>query len=421
MSDEAQNENYEKIRIESKVATEDFGSPQALIDWITTEASIWEGLIADANPLPSDQVHNLGLQGAQEHASDYRSYLGSLTPENFSDSRDLIAASVRICQDISQRLDERSLILSTSHQGIRVRALAATDGPAANLLIGLYSGRNITRVTSPQNLKELWRGLARIITGAGDGDIATRAEDADRFLSDLRSKASSAAHTESEISDLLARTRAESESRQQHADMELREALNAAKNSSTETVKSIQDEWTALRALYDSKFAFQAPVAYWSKRRKIHRIGSMVWGAASAGFAAFLAFVLVPLGSEKFKAAQALLNEEKITPSFLNYLPEIFIVAVLAFICLWTLRFFVRQVSEHLARGEEASQRITMAETFLALANPQNGREALVGEADRAVIVQALFRASAHYGIDDAPPAHWIEDVFRRIKEKEKP
>lgn len=410
----------EQIEIRSRVLKQSFESPSVFIEWLRAEDECWDTFAESKELSASDPLRDFGKRGAEEHAAEYRTYLNSLIEPTWSEPNDLLAAAHRTAKMISERIDEGSLIISTSIQGQRIKALRVADVPAAHLLVTLFTGRNITRTTAPQNAKLLWRGLARIISGAGDGDTLLRLEDADRLVADLRVKAASASSLESEIDRLLGKSRIDAETRHQQADIELRAKLEELDANSAETISGIQTEWTSLRAAYDTKFALQAPVEYWKARRKVHRLGAICWGFASLIYAGIVSVLMIPIGKSNFEEARILWGASA-GPSVSHYLPEIFSVGVVAFISLWVLRFTVRQASEHLARGEEASQRVTMAETFLALSNPGEGKAALVGEADRAVIVQALFRPSAHSGIDDAPPAHWIEDVFRRIKGGDSP
>ncbi len=71
-----------------------------------------------------------------------------------------------------------------------------------------------------------------------------------------------------------------------------------------------------------------------------------------------------------------------------------------------------RQFLGHRALEADAAERVAMVQTFLALMEkPEH-----VAQADRLLILGALFRPSAKGDGDDAAPPSWLDLVMQRIK-----
>ena len=396
-----------------------FTSPEQFLDWLRVESSVWAGMFIDSQIDSADPIAPLGEVGAREHVDEYKAVVSALDEAMNSDWNEEARhqAVLRVSEEVSRQILSRGLIVSTTPLGQKVKSLSRTDMSAAKLAISLATGRNISRVTAPQNSKALWRAIPRITSASASDAADDVVQGLSEALGSARIQAAEVSAVAVETKAVLDKAKADSSEQFSRRENELEGVLKLMSEQTAAAIEAVNREWVGLKATYASEFALRAPVAYWRSRRNVHRFGAAVWGVLSCLFVSVLIIYLIPNAVEKFEDARWLANAKN--SGWIIYLPEIFQVGVVAFLSLWVLRFFVRQVSEHLARSEEASQRVTMAETFLALSSPGEGNPPLVGDADRAVIVQALFRPSGVNGIDDAPPAHWIEDVFRRIKSKD--
>jgi hypothetical protein len=71
------------------------------------------------------------------------------------------------------------------------------------------------------------------------------------------------------------------------------------------------------------------------------------------------------------------------------------LIGVPAVIILWLLRFLHRQATANLAGMDDANERVTMVETYLALQN-----EGKIEAVERPLVLQPLFRPSVATGDD---------------------
>jgi hypothetical protein len=87
-------------------------------------------------------------------------------------------------------------------------------------------------------------------------------------------------------------------------------------------------------------------------------------------------------------------------------------MAIPAVLIGWVLRLIHRVATTNLALMSEASERMAMVQTFLALI-----RDNVATEEDRILILQALFRPSSASGDEGAPP-HWFDLLVQRLDKK---
>ena len=163
-----------------------------------------------------------------------------------------------------------------------------------------------------------------------------------------------------------------------------------------------QQELDRLEAAFKERLRLDAPAVYWTKRRL-----SQTYIAVFA----FIGFLVVTF------AALALLeaNWQDITTLVdkggggFNLLPAI-VLTVPAILLLWVLRLISRVFISSLASARDAALRSTLILTYLALtAEPEAGMQ----EADRLLILQALFRPEHAGPDDDAPPPNLLEIITR--------
>jgi hypothetical protein len=96
-----------------------------------------------------------------------------------------------------------------------------------------------------------------------------------------------------------------------------------------------------------------------------------------------------------------------------SVLVDILPVIVPAFAAIWVLRILGRQLAESLAMMKDASERVTLVKTFLALMRDETAGNPVVRDEDRALILQALFRQSRITAVDDSPPINAFEAIYR--------
>lgn len=394
-----------------------FTSAEAFNTWLSDEAERWKAFKASID-LSSDPIGDLGNLGAAEVVDAWVKLSDQLSRTlDLNDPGVSRVAAAGVARTLNAEFASKRLIPSATSAGRRVLQLHEIDPASARVSLSVLTGRNISRVTHPQHARALWR--ATLLSAMG---IAEDAVTLDRFGAALQSAERSAAEVgaleteaRSSISSAKEALANDTVARNQELDT-LLEQLEARTDAK---LARVEEEWIELRSTYDTKLALKAPRSYWHRRRVVHRWAAAAWGL----FAALLVYgtvsALVPRGARLLTDAA---HRSKVpfpiraSDGIWNYLPELLQVLVFGFLVLWGLRFALRQVAENLARLEEAAQRVTMVETFLAFSAPADGKQAVVGEADRAVIVQALFRPSSPGSIEDPPPVHWIEEVLRRLR-----
>lgn len=394
-----------------------FDSPGSFFHWLQNEADRWRGFTEGGAYPNSDPVSNLGERGSTEHASEWLTYAQRAETELTAPEARRQAFSTDLAAEISQRILSYEIIYSRSQQGARILSLFEDDDAVARVLVSLSTGRDLNRVIHPSNLRRLWRAMPRAFL---EGSPELPHAQVEQVLSEIDLVIAGARDKEEYLGRILREAEESTSTAANEADRLLRERLEVLHGKADAFLGEVQEDWTNLRVTYDRQLALRAPRNYWNARRNAHRIGAAIWGALAASFALFIALALVPSAAEILTGrsdAIAASDGSAAGLGLIQYLPELFQIAVVGFLCLWALRFLVRQSAENLGRLQEASIRVTMVETFLALSNPNEDDRTLVDEADRAVIIQALFRPGMGEGIDDAPPVHWIEDVFRRLRQ----
>jgi hypothetical protein len=396
----------------------EFTAASAFNEWLLDESERWQAFKTSVD-VSSDPVGELGHLGASEVADEWKGLSDQLSRTvALNDEKVSNVAASGVGAALNEKLQSKNLVLSSTAAGQNLLRLHGVDPAAARVALSVMTGRNISRVTHPQNARALWRAVFYSVM-EGSPDATGAAGRVEVALQSSERSAAEVATLESALRDAFSDAKRQIDEEALTRSKSLTMVLDDLGKQANLKLAAVDSDWSDLRATYDSKLALEAPRHYWNSRRVVHRVAASMWGAAAFAVVWLTAFKLLPEGAALLRAAHGRAVFPVLSPqpqSIWIYLPEIFQIGVIGFLVLWGLRFSLRQVAENLARLEEASQRVTMVETFLAFSNPSDGKQAVVGEADRAVIVQALFRASNPSPIDEAPPIHWIEDVLRKIR-----
>jgi hypothetical protein len=89
-----------------------------------------------------------------------------------------------------------------------------------------------------------------------------------------------------------------------------------------------------------------------------------------------------------------------------------------AFCGTWILRILGRLLTSYLRLSEDARERKTMVETFLALSKEGADGKALLQPEDRHLILKALFRPGDGGNADDSPPVSALEQIAKLAGQK---
>ncbi len=162
-----------------------------------------------------------------------------------------------------------------------------------------------------------------------------------------------------------------------------------------------EEELQKVTEAYEQKMALQAPVKYWKDKKTTHHklarnfsIASGVWLAVSGGvLIATIYAVLNDLEAGKNPALWQSLS-----------------LAASAFVVVWIARILVKITLSHLHLKEDASERVTMAETYLSLLRHEGGPE----KGDLELILTTLFRPNSDGLVkDDGMPPTVMEWMTR--------
>ena len=93
-----------------------------------------------------------------------------------------------------------------------------------------------------------------------------------------------------------------------------------------------------------------------------------------------------------------------------NQLSLFFAITFPAFLSVWVLRIFSKNMLNNFNQMHDAKNRAVMTQTFLALMS-----EGKADENDRILILNALFQPINSASDDGAPP-HWFELMMERMK-----
>ncbi len=183
----------------------------------------------------------------------------------------------------------------------------------------------------------------------------------------------------------------------------VRESQKTFEKNDVERIKVSDDQFSALQAKWETEFGnarsaynaelgLQAPVTYWSAKRKHH-------SRRAESLARWLAWSFVAFFSAIAFAASILLDAE-LTKVTQIRLWQLTVLTVMILAAVWGLRIMVRLFFGNSHLENDAHERITIANTYLALL-----RRGKVSEVEQKALIEALMRHSAD-GIvqDDAMP-----------------
>jgi len=191
---------------------------------------------------------------------------------------------------------------------------------------------------------------------------------------------------------------------QMDASVEALSAYNLQKQTEIANLfENTKTELNNITTTYDEKLGLQAPVTYWSKKRKIHekqamRMLSNIW-----------VYGLIGVGSILTAGALILGTSDKTHPS------QYFFLLVFSGSILWILKILVKIYLSHVHLELDAQERVTLAHSYLAFLRRGKGVE----DTDRQIILESLFRHSSD-GLqkDDGGNPHIVLDILERMKGK---
>ncbi len=166
-----------------------------------------------------------------------------------------------------------------------------------------------------------------------------------------------------------------------------------------------KDELSSFRGMVEKEIALQAPVEYWTSKRNGHRAATVVLGLVFLVYGAFL------IGFAKSQIMGLGVSFDQVFGVLANLgLEGLSIVFLLVALCLIVSRIIYRLFASQLHLWNDASERITMIQTYLALALKGHAKEDHM-----EALVNRLF-APASDGVvrDDFGTITGVESVINR-------
>lgn len=173
--------------------------------------------------------------------------------------------------------------------------------------------------------------------------------------------------------------------------------------------EAFSEEWSGIKRQLEESVSLAAPTKYWKSRAASLTIASVAFFLAFAGSAGFTLYLFVEDGMPYLQG----LHQEKVA-DHVNTILAIIPLVVPAFAAVWLLRMLGRLFATYARLSEDARERKTMVETFLALSREGADGKALLMPEDRQLILKALFRPSDGTGVDDSPPMGIVEAVVKK-------
>ena len=179
-------------------------------------------------------------------------------------------------------------------------------------------------------------------------------------------------------------------------------ALQGQQADLTAFVEETKAGLASLHELYHKQMQTEAAATYWEKKSNLHR--NIGWSA----LAMFVVLILVPFtaGVVYFEAIRAFLVELTAATADKFSLTPIVALSIPVLGYGWLLRHISRLFIQNLTLADDASYRRVMSMTFLGLSkDPASG----ISDAERAIILNALFRPAPPNSQDEGPPSGLLD------------
>lgn len=167
--------------------------------------------------------------------------------------------------------------------------------------------------------------------------------------------------------------------------------------------KSQAAQLATFQDVYKKAISLQAPVQYWKKKRDWHRVGAVVTVLVIIGYVYFV-------NIQFFKLPESVLDITFWKEASL----AMFGLAAVAITIVWSIaRALYRMFLSQLHLGNDASERVTMVETYLALASEGHNKDEHLKS-----LFNRLFAPAADGIVKDDLGAIGIVDGVQRVLSK---
>jgi hypothetical protein len=394
-----------EIAASEKVIQTVFNTPNELMNWVNAQREFYQNLFGKS--ASNDPALSQVWTTINSLFNTFTQQINN-TNSNPKAGRD---AYINILSQMLGSFNAGRLFDSTSPTANFLLSLKARDQNLAARVYAILSGIPFN-LESPQG--GIWLQAGAICLGWQRGWL-DEAPAVDASLTALRGT------WDKRFSDMQEQFKAVDASHNERlgAISELKESWSAALTDlsakSIELQKSItQDTAQAIvdgekkiadfSSAYNQALALRAPTQYWREKQIGHQRAAAWWFAAftvSAGAAiAGVWFVWHATVDGHFP------NEP---PPYTAFIPSI----GAALLITWFMRMFSRQLISNLSLSADASERVAMVKTYLALTEGGHAKDS-----DRGLILSSLFRSAAKTTDDAAPPT--AADLVTKILKGDK-
>ncbi len=346
-------------------------SLDALKDWIDQETKFWANMaVLDTNVIMSGT--NLGNP---QICQNYRSTLGDVRRK--LENRDLSGL-----RDFLSKASSLKAVLAHGGIGNQIRQLVESGDQIVAQRLALIMSTGVVPVRD--EVRRDLAGVTAILTYnpymAATADIISA------------KAAMSRSHTV--------------EQKMQVAQEKFEASISDAETAFSAYAAQKTKELDELHTQYENYLLLQGPSRHWK------RVAESSWKYAVGAFSLFVALLLLP--------ATIIAWHWNAVSSYIDHVVDIskgglslaavavFTIPVLAY--GWVLKHISRVFTQNLLINADAEHRRVMAVTFLGLARRKS---VAMGEQDRALILNALFRPSPSSPHDDGPPSGLLE-LFKK-------
>lgn len=179
------------------------------------------------------------------------------------------------------------------------------------------------------------------------------------------------------------------------------------RNTIAVSLRRARRDFHTIRQTYESFMALGSPADYWKRRAT---------GTKVAAVGAFVSFTILGAAIVALAVRSAGPAKEWITGADGRIdAGAAIVLSPFVILVLWLFRMITRIFTVNVSEAMEAGQRKTMVTTFLALIHDPNTK---LSDAERFLILQALFRPSGSKEDSEGVPSNMIEAMVKAAQGK---
>jgi hypothetical protein len=373
-----------KLNLGKKNGIETFSDLSALKDWFYEEKSKFNNWIESA----SRKNHNISkISNFLNHQwNDINSMISNV--EKHVNSGDFESHLNGLVYFIEQIYSEGKLLNSKSPRGKFV--FKGTEKDAVSYAFALAYFINLGIISNePKSLEGAFIALQF------DKGIKSNIDFEKEALQELRSK------WESEYNSSVTQYSEASKNTKELND-KYEKQIKDQSTEFSDFIENKEKSFADLIEVYDKKLALQSSTSYWDKKRKSHRLFSIIFGFISLSLGCLIAYYLN-------NAIQEILQKTN-KPEYW----QLITIAIYTSLAVWVMRILVRIFLSNLHLATDAKERVTMITTYIAMLREKDGLK----DEEKQLILQTVFRPSSTGIIKDEASPPTIVDIFAKLNGK---